>query len=474
MASPSTILFNPGSSPTSSASSAAPASDSSASVSSTITALVTNTASPSQQTGSFSIRFSGTLDPSSGSPEWSMSLATATGIVATPQAASSTALAARPVLDTSQVIGVSIAGGVLLLAAVGVLFFIFCAKRRKEARRNSASSFGGDEIIGGAPNIFDKNLGGDSPHPTSAQPNYVSPKAQQILGPDLNRWNLWHRAPKPQDIGLAITPRLEQGFVSKTSPASIASYQTTSRLLPDKPIYPQGQAPMWRPFLPPISRKAVPPPLPRRPVRFAGGVGLRIVNPTPTASSSNSKELRQSPHSSPESVHSGPIINRQPSDPFFRPTENSLLKPKATGLRRASRNDLPRLLTSTSQRTATGWDQSTPQSLSRPRAAYNPAEYARVMQQPSQQSVWKPAAHPTAQPPRPQRAGNNLHFPTHPQYMPYDPLAVAQEPTFNKYAPIKTLKSSNIRPLTYLTTGSETSFEDDNDGDDARISAAWP
>ncbi|MCJ1329159.1 hypothetical protein MMC10_005837 [Thelotrema lepadinum] len=464
MESPSTINLNTQGNPTASPVVASSTTRRLTRASTSLTALVTDSSPPSARSTSVSVQFTGTLTPS-GAPWISMNLATATGTVQTAQAASSSTLAAHPVLNNSQIIGVSVAGGVLFLLAIGVVFFIFCTKRkRRDRRRDSGSSFGADEIIGASPTVVERNVGFHSPA-VNGRPNYISPKAQQILGPDTNRWSLWHRPPKPQDIGLAITPRLDQGFVSETSPASIASYQTTSRLLPEKPIYGQVQAPSWRPAMA----------IPRKPVRFAEGVGIRVVNPTPRSKPSP-KNAGQSSKSSPDSFESGPVIDRKPSDPFLRPPEGAT-RPKAnqTGLRRASRLDLPRLRTGgLKQGTTTGWDQRTPPSVPRPVASYNPADYARVAPFNSQQTVWKPALQPAGRPSQPQAPPKDNYFPSHPQYIPYNPSAYVAEPTFNKYAPIRPARPKDKRPLTYLTSGSETSFEDENEPDDTRTSSAWP
>ena len=520
MASPSTILLGPHSTPTSSIRRTATPTSRLTSTTSSVPNLLTDSTSPSRETTSLSVKFSGMLTPS-GSPAFSMNLATATGSVAAAGASSSATPAARQALNSSQIIGISVAGGALLLIGVGVVFFIFWSKRRKENKRDSGSSFGGDEILGASPNIAEKHFGYQSPPPLSAGPRYVSPKAQQILGTDTNRFSLWQRPPKPQDIGLAVTPRPEQGFVHDVSPISVASYQTTSRLLPDKPTASRGPSPTWRPSpigvasyqptqekpspawrpspigvvgyqpkfkrLPENSfqhaRRAAPlqqaGQIPRKPVRFAEGVGLRIVAPTPPPSDPVRSQASKSPKSSPDSSQSGPIITRQPSDPFLRPPENARSRQNQKSqnlLRRASRFDLPRLKTyGFDKSTSTGDCQNMPSVLSHPQPTYNPADYALVDAPASQPPIWKPSTQPTSQYSQTRPSANYSTVPAQTSYTPYHPAAFQQpELIFNKYAPLQPTNSESRRPLTHLTTGSETSFEDDGDADDSRASAAWP
>lgn len=95
-------------------------------------------------------------------------------------AAATTSMAPRTVLNSQQVIGVSVGGGVVFLFALGLLFYIFCVKRRRNKNRDSVSSFGDVRLPGGFSTGGEKALDFSSPGTKVYQP--ISPKARQVLG----------------------------------------------------------------------------------------------------------------------------------------------------------------------------------------------------------------------------------------------------------------------------------------------------
>ncbi|MCJ1255214.1 hypothetical protein MMC24_003030 [Lignoscripta atroalba] len=154
----------------------------------------------------------------------------------------SPALAPKPILTKPQIAGVAVAGIACAAIVFGLLFFLFCLRRKRNGKRDSGSSFGGDHVVEILPTR-------PSTSATLARyPQGVNPpggptpaRVQQPFGVP-NRaseksFSFWRKSVKPEDIGVAVAPEMVQDINQDSSPISVASYRTTSQLLPDKPLY---------------------------------------------------------------------------------------------------------------------------------------------------------------------------------------------------------------------------------------------
>ncbi len=161
-------------------------------------------------------------------------------------AANAAAVADKPSrLTSAQIGGIAAASSASASLAVVAVLFIICLRRRKRVHRQSEKvSFDlkkapmtppiqslprvrpirGKDPRGGAGGVGISKFQRIS---ASLRPP-VPPKAGE------KRWSKWPRKyERPEDIGVAVSPE----GVQDTSPKSIASHRTTSRLLPDKPIF---------------------------------------------------------------------------------------------------------------------------------------------------------------------------------------------------------------------------------------------
>ena len=421
------------------------------------TGIITDSAFPSPATVS---RAGNTESRSTSMPTFPSSVPS-TSTFLTAAATSSASPAARPILNTAQIVGVSVAGGAIFLIASGLLIFLFCARRKSGSKRDSDASFGGDKIIGEVPDMHDnvadffKSAGNMPPRP-------VAPKAQQFLGvparPLEQRSVTSNRTPKPQDIGVALSPDLRGDFIQDLSPNSVASYRSTSRLLPDKPCYKATRLPKGGSSL-----------QPGHPAEFADGVGLRIIAQTPPPASHGFPERRPVPTTRQHPMQNYPSIYRQPSDPFITPSGDPSSTMHTMKGRRASRKDLPPLLTHGNHYAASG-SQDMPDlaSVQQPPRTFstmgNPPMYRLPVSSADQRSS-QPFPRSRQQMEPPPLFSNNApltdrrpRFPTN--------YHENNQPPFSKYAPLKQRRNSGKRPLTYLTMGSDTSFEDDCEVDE--------
>ncbi|KAL8939231.1 MAG: hypothetical protein Q9216_003477 [Gyalolechia sp. 2 TL-2023] len=163
--------------------------------------------------------------------------------------ASTTAAAAstsQPVLTKPQIAGVavgSVAAAGLLFGLLALCFYLRERKRRK--RRSSDVSFGNDKIVVDEPRT-------PPPPPGRATQDvergnraveFVLPVDRQGKGISARRhskrWSQWRKSMRLEDIGVAVAPSPSNPTHphSPVTPKSAASYETTSRLLPDKPVY---------------------------------------------------------------------------------------------------------------------------------------------------------------------------------------------------------------------------------------------
>ena len=390
---------------------------------------------------------------------------TSTPTVQVSAAAATTLAAPRTLLNFQQIIGVSVGGGMVFLVALGLLFYIFCVKRWRDKRRDSISSFGDDGIPGGFP-TGEKTTDFPSPGANSYQP--ISPKAQQVLGMHArylggNRYPAGYPSDPRGTIGLALTPGVRDPTHQDSLPVSVQSYQTTTRLLPEMPTY----------KLPSHSQRSSS----LRPggsTHYADGVGLRVIGPTPPPPSSDSNtgrpqlDLRQN-------THPNHPLGRQPSDPFLSNSASSTNDPRAIMYalerRRASIRDLPPITIPSQRRMpANSWELPSNEAPRRPVLGLGnipvpPAARGYRNQPPQPQGAQWMAP--------PQSTGSYSALPGQPQYGSPQQYEHAQ-PGYLRYTPLRNPQPNGKRPLTSLTTASDTSFEDDHDDDedDQRVAPA--
>ncbi|KAL8709615.1 MAG: hypothetical protein Q9220_005707 [cf. Caloplaca sp. 1 TL-2023] len=161
-----------------------------------------------------------------------------------PVPAPAPAAATQPVLTKPQIAGVTVGSVAAAGVVFGLLALFFCLRERKRKRRESNASFGNDKIVVDEPRTPSPPLGffgRDVEHGTR-EGGAVEPREQQAQGvplrPQSHRWSLFPRTTKPEDIGVAVPsgPLNQRGYDhSPITPMSAHSYETTSRLLPDKP-----------------------------------------------------------------------------------------------------------------------------------------------------------------------------------------------------------------------------------------------
>ncbi|KAL8673806.1 MAG: hypothetical protein Q9168_001771 [Polycauliona sp. 1 TL-2023] len=184
------------------------------------------------------------LDPATSSFDSVTSLPTTN----TQSAATATAVAApasRPALTKPEIAGVTVGS----IAAAGVVFgllaLIFCLRGRREKKKRASEASFGNKILYNtprtpssalAPAAQDVEQGIHGPETYDSQrtePTFASPQSN-------DRWSFFRRSTKPEDIGVAVAPGPVQQTPydpSPITPVSATSYETVSRLLPDKPIY---------------------------------------------------------------------------------------------------------------------------------------------------------------------------------------------------------------------------------------------
>lgn len=399
------------------------------------TGLLTATGSPYAVT-SPAISFTGSMPP------LMTTLMTTTFPVSTAATAtSSSAAVLTPMLTKSQVAGVAVGGTATAGIAFGLLFFFCCIRRRRkeESKRLSDSSFGGDQAF-----EHHIELPSDTvPRPPQSKENAMPARtvpttSQRVLGVpgrfderDIRGLTTHYR---PEDIGLAIAT---ENYSQDVSPISVASYRTTSRLLPDKPNY--------NLFPSPHQHKA--PSRPERPlVGIAEDSDLRVMPPMPPGNKPVGKSWAQM-DTSQAVMQAYPDSNKSRStDPFLDRPNDPRARMYAMERRRASRDQLPRIITPNS-----GW--KTPSM----------PPYIRPPQRDIMRNLLPPALviPPSSQlKPIPESTNSSLYS-RYTSYSAYHPPISAQSQILDS-APYRR-KSGGKRPLTYYTSGSDTEFEDEGD-----------
>lgn len=198
------------------------------------TGLVTATGSPSGQP----------------SPTNASSVVTSTLVPSQASHAAATTSSVAPVttgaLTTPQIAGIAVAGVASASVAFGIMLFLYCLRRRRALKQQmeqlpfeieKAPPKNPDSSKPPPPPPKDGETSNDSPD--TAAPN--AGLAPRVPPKDsTKRRSFWRRTIKPDDIGVAVSPETAH----QASPRSVASYRTTSRLLPDKPAYTLWPRPM--------------------------------------------------------------------------------------------------------------------------------------------------------------------------------------------------------------------------------------
>ncbi|KAL8665190.1 MAG: hypothetical protein Q9202_002412 [Teloschistes flavicans] len=230
----------------------------------------------------------------------------------------------RPVLTKPQIAGVTVGSIAAAGLVFGLLALAFCLRERKRRRRGSDASFGNDKIII------------DQPH-TPFQSSAVAPQDlehgnrevatpepyQRAQAPDArprsNRWSFWRKSMKPEDIGVAVAPSPAPQPVydrSPVTPMSATSYETTSRLLPDKPTYSLFPPPLrlssYNTQVSPVDAPG------QQQASFRRNSFVPAIRPAPAPRGPRTMDTSQS------HLHLGqPTIRAVPSDPFLDPSSSS-------------------------------------------------------------------------------------------------------------------------------------------------------
>ncbi|MCJ1398572.1 hypothetical protein MMC11_001772 [Xylographa trunciseda] len=403
--------------------------------SSSPTGLLTASGAPSMVPSS-PIAFTGSMPPSVTTSLITTIIPTSTPAFSAAAASSTAASTPRVILTNAQVAGIAVAGAATLSIAFGVLFFWFCMRKKRGTKRYSGSSFGGDQIIG---NHF------ELPSDTNAIPveqrriipgERSAPDAsRQLLGvpskSNDRRFDGMRMPLGPEAIGVAIA---SDNFSQDVSPVSVASYRTTSRLLPEKPnynLFPSPRQPSMRPQRPANSVNEAP--------------DLRLMPPVPPGKST--RQGVQQMDTSQAAMQAYPDSNKpRATDPFLDDVGDPRAMMYAMEQKRASRAQLPRIIT--------------------PNSAWN-AQTAPSYFQPPQRDIMKLATPPALTvhssshlKPIPETTNSSIYS-AHPPYLKYNSQSSIQSQLL-KSTPYRS-KSGGKRPLTHYTSGSDTDFEEDGE-----------
>lgn len=199
-----------------------------------LTGLVTASGQPPNLTSPTSTP---SLTPSTSVPSHTSQAAAAA-------ATTSTAPAQTGTLTGPQIAGIAVAGVVSASVAFGIMLFVYCLRRRRALKHQSeqlpfeiekAPPKASPQPPAPPPPPPKDIKGGDGDNDNGTRTADVAPKVPPKVPPKdtAKRRSFWRRTIKPDDIGVAVSPETAR----QTSPKSVASYRTTSRLLPTKPAY---------------------------------------------------------------------------------------------------------------------------------------------------------------------------------------------------------------------------------------------
>ncbi|KAL9110901.1 MAG: hypothetical protein Q9187_007996 [Circinaria calcarea] len=368
-----------------------------------------------------------------------------------PSASSSESPASHPVLSKPQLAGVIVASVATAAIGFAILGLLFCMRRRRERKRDSISSFGCDQMFehGQDTPIHPRPIAGGSIQ-AERELRGAPEKAQHLLRVrskyNENRCSLRRKILQPEDIDVAIAPSFAYDTTQEPSPASFASYKTTSRLLPDKPslsLFPSTPSP--KPSRRPLSAIA----------RSAEGAPTSLIPPPPPPKPTY--QVRK-PVNGDQAALRQSSEPRHPAlrDPFVESSRDPRAMMYALERKRAARAQLPRIVTpSTFYNQGNSATISTNPTFPRhPPPIWPPPEcrWEGVLplsvsnQNPPQKLPSAPAINPD-------------EFMVRPLYQSYHPHISTQLKTTKSASSSR--KSSGRRPTTQLTMSSDdTNFDD--------------
>ncbi len=243
--------------------------------------------------------------------------------LATSTATAAAVAPAQQALTKPQIAGVTVGSIAAAGLVFGLLALVFCLRDRKKRRRGSDASFGNDKIVIDPPRTpsppppsvpaFEdveyglREVGAGQPIQTQAA----------IARPQSNRWSFWRKNVKPEEIGVAVAqnplPQTTHDHPPLT-PMSAASYETTSRLLPDKPT--------WSLYPPPLRISSytqdVSPIDPPEPAAAGFSRALPGLIPKPVPRGHGTMGTSQ-----PNLRTDHPALRAMPSDPFLDSTSSN-------------------------------------------------------------------------------------------------------------------------------------------------------
>ncbi|CAO1597711.1 hypothetical protein XANCAGTX0491_001510 [Xanthoria calcicola] len=383
---------------------------------------------------------------------------TFTSVTSTPTDSQSspsiTAVAAsgsRPVLTKPEIAGVTVGSIAAAAIVFSLLALFFCLRSRRDKRRRASdASFGNDKIVideprSSPPPFFpavqdvEQGIRGQEvsePYDQRTEAAFASPQSN-------NRWSFLRRSTKPEDIGVAVAPgRIQQTPYDRSpiTPVSAASYETTSRLLPDKPTYSLYPPPLR---LSSYNTHANPNDVPgTQAIDFERTPLLAVSRPAPRG--------RGTVDTSQTHLHLGqPTLRHVPSDPFLESTSGTHPVPS---------KQYPTL---PSQRPIAASAAAAPAS-----AAVQYGHWVEPMQVPRKPV---PARRPTHGPPavvQDDRQDGSSALPSHPTMSAAGPsTARGVAPPVRRKSSVRA-KANGKRPTTFLSTTSDTSFEDADSDDE--------
>ncbi|KAL8765485.1 MAG: hypothetical protein Q9209_007456 [Squamulea sp. 1 TL-2023] len=352
------------------------------------------------------------------------------------------ASAPHPVLTKPEIAGVTVGSVAAAGIVFGLLALCFCLRgKRNKKRRGSDASFGNDKIV-----VDEPRAPSPPRSPEISEPYDQHAEATSARPQSNNRWSFFRRSMKPEDIGVAVAPGPVQqtpNDLSPITPVSAASYETTSRLLPDKPTYSLYPPPLR---LSSYSNHVSPIDVPgTQTIDFGRIPPGPIIRPAPAPRGRGTMDTSQT-----HLHHGQPTVRHVPSDPFLESTSSDhTIPPRQYQILPTQRPKAP---------------SPAPAPAPAPVAVrYGQwAEPIQVHRKPV------PARLSTSNPQRNvivNQTGGTSALPPHPVKSVAGPSTsqAGAQPVHHKSSSRR--KASGKRPATFLSSTSDTSFED-GDSDD--------
>ncbi|KAL8776846.1 MAG: hypothetical protein Q9194_002911 [Teloschistes cf. exilis] len=229
-----------------------------------------------------------------------------------------------PVLTKPQIAGVTVGSIAAAGLVIGLLALVLCLRERKRRRRGSDASFGNDKIVIDQPRTPSQSSA-TAPHDLEhgneelATPDPYQRAQAPDTRPQSNRWSFWRKSMNPEDISVAVAPAPAHQPTyerSPVTPMSAASHESSSRLLPDKPAYslypPPLRLSLYNTQVSPIDAPG------QQYANFRRNSFGPAIRPAPAPRGPRTMDTSQS------YLHLGqPTIRAVPSDPFLDASSSS-------------------------------------------------------------------------------------------------------------------------------------------------------